>query len=176
MLSVDDVNALVLEVGTSQTRLGYAGEDLPRFCFGTALGQQTPANDAADSAEGKTRRFLCGQQATTTSALVENVDMMNPLAQGQVADWEAYQHLWQFAFQDQLRMDPTQMPLLFCEPSQQWTEHESMSSTAMAAAYREQREKITELAFEQFQCPAFFMANQAVLSAYVLLLTGKNHF
>ena len=63
------------------------------------------------------------------------------------------------------------MPLLLCEPTQQVSEHEGVaSSAAQQAAYRELREKLAELAFERFQCPAFFMANQAVLAAYVRCL------
>lgn len=34
----DEVNALVLDIGTTMTRAGYAGEDTPRVMFPTSFG------------------------------------------------------------------------------------------------------------------------------------------
>lgn len=49
-----------------------------------------------------------------------------------------------------LQADPTEHPLMITEPS--WIGKES-------------REELTELAFEGFQSPAFYLANSTVLSA-----------
>jgi len=36
--SGEDVGAIVADIGSNQTRLGYAGEDVPRACFQTSVG------------------------------------------------------------------------------------------------------------------------------------------
>lgn len=35
---IDEVSALVLDIGTSTTRAGYAGDDTPRTVFSTSYG------------------------------------------------------------------------------------------------------------------------------------------
>jgi actin-related protein len=67
-----------------------------------------------------------------------------------VTDWDAYQNIWEYTFSQQLRANPKEYPLFICEPS-----HNT----------REQREKMAEIAFEQFHVPAFFTAKNAVLSS-----------
>ena len=105
----DDAHALVLEVGTAQTRAGWAGDDAPRCCFGTAIGHVPLLGDQGDhmdtshengnGADGetadagrkssfigkRTRRFWCGQQASTVSALHDGMEIANPLQGGQGA-------------------------------------------------------------------------------------------
>lgn len=59
----------------------------------------------------------------------------------------------QYALQDQMRTDTTACPLLVIEPP--W-------------ATKQSREEIMELAFEGLGVPAFYLANSAVMSAYVI--------
>jgi actin-related protein len=70
-----------------------------------------------------------------------------------VNDWEAYEHVWQSIYDQQLRVPANEMPLLLCEPV-----HQS----------KEQREQIAQLAFEKFDVPALFLAKNSVLAASVL--------
>lgn len=49
--AVDEVSALVLDIGSSTTRAGYAGEDTPRTVFSTAYGY-IPKEGAQDPITG----------------------------------------------------------------------------------------------------------------------------
>ena len=65
-------------------------------------------------------------------------------------DWAAYEVLWDYAFSQRLRQNTSEHPLLLTECA--WNP-------------REKREKITELAFEKFDVPAFYLAKSATLAA-----------
>lgn len=56
------------------------------------------------------------------------------------------------ALQDTLRVNPAEHPILVTEPP--WNTPAN-------------RERMAEILFEEFQVPAFYIANSAVLNAYV---------
>ena len=69
-----------------------------------------------------------------------------------MSDWDAVEQIWNTTFRDMLRVNPTEHPLLCTEPA--WNTVEN-------------REKMMELAFEKFEFPAFYLAKDAVMTAYV---------
>lgn len=68
-----------------------------------------------------------------------------------VCDFDATEAIWRHSVESILRIDATEHPLLLVE---------SVFNTA------ENREKMCEIAMERFQCPAVFIAKDAVLSAF----------
>ncbi|KAL2917326.1 Actin-related protein 4 [Polyrhizophydium stewartii] len=172
----DEVSALVLDVGSRLTKAGYAGEDMPKGVFSSLVGT-IPASGAdmdvdvdagagprairqgGDAAAGgaaaaasapaaKPRRFVGD---TEIFRWREGLELRSPLEDGVVSDWDALEALWDHVYARALRAEPTEHPLLFCEPS--WNP-------------REKREKLCELAFEKYQVPAFYLGRSAVLSAF----------
>lgn len=67
-----------------------------------------------------------------------------------VDDWEAIEQIWDTTFNNMLRISPENHPLLCTEPA--WNT-------------KEKREKTMELTFEKFQFPAFYLAQDAVMTA-----------
>jgi len=65
------------------------------------------------------------------------------------------EQLWEHAFINQLRIEPSKHPLLIAEPS---------------FNTRPLREKLTEIIFEKYQTPALFLSKNGVLTAFA---TGK---
>ncbi|CAO3674247.1 unnamed protein product [Umbelopsis ramanniana] len=181
----DEVNALVLDVGSTWTRAGYAGEDTPKAIFPSSYGvietestepnsqnghdqpeaadpdtemtdARTPngnaaakAEDAATSGPKKVRKYYIGDGEVNIWR--QNMEIRNPLKDGLVEDWEGFEEIWKSAFHQRLRIDPTEHPLLCTEPAWNPTE---------------KREKLVELAFETFNFPAFYLAKDAVMSAF----------
>lgn len=70
-----------------------------------------------------------------------------------VYDWSATKDIIEHAFTKGLEVNPQEHPVLVTEPA--W------NTTA-------NRERMAEIMFEEFQVPAFYIANSSVLSAYVL--------
>ncbi|KAF9947587.1 NuA4 histone acetyltransferase subunit, partial [Modicella reniformis] len=79
-----------------------------------------------------------------------NMEIKYPMKDGLVEDWDALEQIWDYAFLKRLRCDPREHPLIITETA--WNT-------------REIREKFTELAFEKYNFPAFFVAKDAVMTA-----------
>ncbi|KAI7897818.1 actin family [Cokeromyces recurvatus] len=134
----DEVNALVFDMGSTSTRVGFAGEDAPKATFPTSYGFDPTTN-----------QYYFGD--TQLNIWRPNVEIKNPMQNGLINDWEAVEHIWQAAYNDMLRVQSSEHPLLCTEPA--WNTPEN-------------REKMMQLAFENFDVPAFYVAKDAVMTAF----------
>ncbi|KAI8372732.1 actin family [Radiomyces spectabilis] len=165
----DEVNALVMDVGSTTTRAGYAGEDTPKAVFPTCYGyleepdvdpsSQTKPTDgditmteaaASESSDPRVKKsyFIGDTKINTWRA---NMEVKNPMEDGLVTDWDAMEQIWNATFHSMMRVNPTEHPLLCTEPAWNTTD---------------KREKLVELAFEKFDFPAFYLAKDAVMTAF----------
>ncbi|KAJ2248093.1 NuA4 histone acetyltransferase subunit [Coemansia sp. RSA 475] len=168
----DEVNALVLDVGSTWTRAGFAGEDLPKGYFPSHCGYIERSVEVSEShddpkpvdANGDTemtpngkpsqRQYFIGD--TESSTWRPNMEVSGPLENGLVSDWDMYEKIWEYAFKTRLRVRPEEHPLLVSEAA--WNTSE-------------QRTKLVELAFERFNCPSFYVCKAPVMAAFG---TGKH--
>ncbi|KAJ2117965.1 NuA4 histone acetyltransferase subunit, partial [Coemansia sp. RSA 921] len=162
----DEVNALVLDVGSTWTRAGFAGEDLPKGYFPSHCGYIERSVEVSEShddpkpvdANGDTemtpngkpsqRQYFIGD--TESSTWRPNMEVSGPLENGLVSDWDMYEKIWEYAFKTRLRVRPEEHPLLVSEAA--WNTSE-------------QRTKLVELAFERFNCPSFYVCKAPVMAA-----------
>ncbi len=169
----DEVGAIVLDIGSSTVKAGYAGEDTPKAFFPTPCGVVFPdPADASSAAVGSgdhetrdgpssvasptdiaaqmmlNRRIITGG---AQNAYRDAMEVMTPVQHGLIMDWDAVERIWDYTIKDRLRSDPRNHPLVMSEPY-----YNTQS----------RREKTVELAFESFQTPAFYLAKDAVLSAF----------
>lgn len=97
----------------------------------------------------KKREYYIGDNKL--SRFKSQMEIIHPLQDGLVNDWDAYEALWNATFSDMLRIQPEEHPLLCTEPA--WNT-------------KENREKTIQLAFEKFQFPAFYLVPDAVMTAF----------
>ncbi|KAF8388449.1 hypothetical protein HHK36_027121 [Tetracentron sinense] len=162
---VDEVSAIVIDLGSHTCKAGYAGEDAPKAVFPSVVGSidQMEVDDPIkserdpgsvpdpknvvrpfDSDKIKAKRKLyVGSQA-----LGYRRDNMED---GVVVDWDIVDSIWDHAFRERLLIDPKEHPMLLAEPS---------SNTP------QQRERTAELMFEKYKVPALFLAKNAVLTSF----------
>lgn len=151
----DEVNAVVLDLGTWQTKAGYAGDDTPKAVFPSLAG--VVANSAAANGmevdgqqQQQGRKLFYGSQELGYKR--PNMEVVSPFtADGLLGDWEITQQLWEYALRERLHIDPRENAVLLAEPT-----HNS----------REVREKTVQAAFEHLGCPALFLAKDAVLATF----------
>lgn len=163
-LGGDEVGAIVVDCGSSLTKIGYAGDDQPRASYPSAVGVTYEGNSqqvgegavtAGDSMEidhephAGTRKFSVGTEQLIVRK--DNLEIRSPLEDGLIQDWELVESLWTFGMANRLRANPKEHPILLVEPS---------------FNTRENREKMTELMFEKYETPALFVSKDAVLSCF----------
>nr|GAT53976.1 predicted protein [Mycena chlorophos] len=156
----DEVSALVVDIGSSSVRAGYAGDDSPKAVIPTSYGyHQTPIDGDAtmqDPADGlgafprkAAKKMYLGQFGA--SVWRDGMEVGNPIHGGLISDFEPVLALMRHAIQDVMRCNPVEHPILVTEPA--WNTPEN-------------RERMAEIMFEEFQVPAFYVANTGVLNAF----------
>jgi hypothetical protein len=90
-LCIDEVSALVIDIGTSSVRAGYAGDDTPRAIIPTQYGSMPTNSDtdvvmgdsgenSAESSKSKFARLYIGQSGP--SIWRQGMAVANPLVDG----------------------------------------------------------------------------------------------
>ncbi|KIY49570.1 Actin/actin-like protein [Fistulina hepatica ATCC 64428] len=159
----DEVSALVLDIGTSSVRAGYAGDDTPKAVISTSYGYETVKSVDADVTMGDATSDPTAEGATNSdetkyyfgdigpSVWRANMAVGNPMGDSLIEDFAAIPGLINTALVGTLRCKPEEHPIMVTEPP--WNTSAS-------------REKMAEILFEEFQVPAFYIANTGVLSAF----------
>ncbi|KAJ1944235.1 NuA4 histone acetyltransferase subunit [Linderina macrospora] len=177
----DEVNALVIDVGSTWTRAGFAGEDMPKAYFPSHVGyveaeveatetvdaptskpstetdaesNGRPAEANGSTTKHKTRHYYVGD--SESAAWRANMEIGKPLEHGLVKDWDIYEKIWEYALKSRLHVNPADHPVMVSEAA--W------NTSAL-------REKLVEMAFEKFNSPAFYVCKTPVLAAFG---TGKH--
>ncbi|KAF9534416.1 actin-related protein Arp4p [Crepidotus variabilis] len=158
----DEVSAIVVDVGTSSLRAGYAGDDTPKSVIPTSFGfhkaQQTdPDVSMGDVQENgttvvKSKYSSIYVGSSGPSLWREGMEIGNPIVEGLIQDYEPVKPLVDHAITKVMRANPAEHPILVTEPS--WNTPAN-------------RERMAEIMFEEFNVPAFYIANTGVLNAFV---------
>ncbi|GAB2295388.1 Actin- protein 4 [Dionaea muscipula] len=171
MYGGDEVSAIVIDLGSHTCKAGYAGEDAPKAVFPSVVGSidqmelddpdnsgrnsgtLTDSNNTVktfESEKGKGKRKLyVGTQSLGYRR--DHMEVLSPIKDGVVADWDIVDAIWDHAFRECLLVDPKEHPMLVAEPS---------------ANNPFQRERAAELMFEKYKVPALFLAKNAVLTSF----------
>ncbi|TGZ83231.1 Actin/actin-like protein [Ascodesmis nigricans] len=138
----DEISALVLDPGCAWTRAGFAGEDTPKCVIPSSYG-------AIGGKEDSKPELVFGDNGI--NAIRPGMEIKNPMSDGIVADWDVAPQLWRHALTSRLASNLSEHPLLMTEPA--WNPPKN-------------REKTMEIAFEDFDVPAFYLAKSAVCASF----------
>lgn len=100
--SGDEIGTVVADFGSATTRIGLAGEDMPKFVQPTVIGSVAKDNESP-------------QQHMPPLSFRENQDLNFPVRDGLVHDWDHIESLWNYALANSLRIDLKGKPLLLAE-------------------------------------------------------------
>lgn len=148
--SGEDIGALVLDLGSGFSKVGFAGEHVPRAVY-PSIASLNDSDMHID--EGKSKRglkFSCGQSLFYAH---HSQKLVQPVQHGLWTDLDAVESLIEHGVNNRLSTEVSSHPLLLCE---------SVNDT------NEKRERFCELLFETFEAPAVFFARDAMLSALAM--------
>jgi len=146
----DDItSSVVIDSGCGYTRCDTASEDVPRFTFPTVIGKVTGGMDIENMGQSlDPGQTFVGDEALQKRGLLS---LSQPMHRGFVHDWEGMEKIWSHCYTSQLKLSPTESPVLTtCPP------HEKKSI----------KEKTAQIFFEALNVPGFYCFVNSLLSMY----------
>nr|QGN00865.1 ActL2 [Drosophila tsukubaensis] len=145
-------SVLVIDNGSGITKVGFGGDDVPTAVFPSIVGRPRHVSAmfgiGVNKSYGGTDDTYVGDEAQKSRGVLT---LRYPIERGNVVDWDEMEKIWHYCFHSALKVAPDEHPVLLTEPP---------------LNQKDNREKMTQIMFEQFDIPAMYLAVQAVLTLY----------
>jgi actin-related protein len=142
---MSDEVAVVIDNGSGMCKAGLSGEDQPRAVFPAIVG--TPKTETIMMGT-QNKEVYVGAEAQAKRGVLA---LKYPIEHGIVNDWDAMEKIWEHTYTNELRVKSQ--------------DHNAMLTEAPMNP-KQNREKMTQIFFDTFHVPRFYVAIQAVLSLY----------
>lgn len=149
----DFLNPLVVDNGTGFVKCGFAGSNFPSHTFPSLVGRPILRAEERSTGLGKNQNIalkevMIGDQA---SEYRNYLQISQPMDHGIVKNWDDMILLWDYTFEEKLKVDTAGRKILLTEPPMNPVKN---------------RQKMCETMFENYQFGGVYVAIQAVLTLY----------
>jgi len=153
-MSIPSNKVVVCDNGTGFVKCGFAAANFPAAIFPSMVGRPIlRSEEKFDNVQLKD--IMVGDEAQKLRTMLQ---ITYPLDNGIIRNWEDMQYVWDYTFQDKLKINPKECKIMLTEAPMN---------------PQQNRKKMIEVMFEKYGFKACYIAIQAVLTLYAQgLLTG----
>ncbi|PNH09514.1 Actin-1 [Tetrabaena socialis] len=101
--------AIVCDNGSGVVKAGFSGEDAPRVMFASVTGR--PRHSMAMVGMAAKQHYV-GDEAQAKRGVLS---LSHPIEHGIVTNWDDMEAVWRHTFENQLRVDTTERPIMLTE-------------------------------------------------------------
>jgi len=151
--------AVVIDVGTGYTKMGYASNWEPNYIIPSVIAtadEKTKGTTASSKKGCEDLDFYIGDEAFENA---HTYQVNYPLRHGQIENWDLIERFWEQCIFKYLRCEPEDHYFLLTEPPLNAPEN---------------REYTAEIMFETFNVPGLYIAVQAVLALAASWTSSKS--
>jgi len=146
---------IVCDNGTGFVKCGFAGTNFPAAIFPSMVGRPIMRFEENAVQGIEVKDIMVGTEA---QKLRQMLQITYPLDNGIVRNWNDMEHVWDYTFNERLKINPKGSKILLTEAPMN---------------PKQNREKMLEVMFEKYGFDSVYIAIQAVLVLYAQgLLTG----
>lgn len=141
----DDTPAIVLDNGSGCIKSGFSGQDAPESVLKSIVGKPLYKSSMIGMTK---KKIFCGKELDKMKGVLE---LSNPIKNGIITNWDNLEKLWQYSFENELRINTNEHNILCSD--------KPLNENNI-------REKMIELLFEKFNFNGSFINNEEILSLY----------
>ncbi|MBN3277431.1 ACT1 protein, partial [Polyodon spathula] len=141
-----EIPAVIFDNGSGLCKCGVGGDSVPRAVITSIVGHSKAK--VTKLGAGHKEDCYIGDKAQAKRGLLT---LKCPVEQGFVTCWDDMEKIWRHAYECELKMKPSERPVLLSEAP---------------LNPQSNREMMTEIMFESFKVPAMYVSVQAVLALY----------